>query len=231
MESPLGEIINELKKEAPLTTRDNVNIIKSASNTGYSLPLNLVNHIPYFSKEEIANRAIDFDTIRFNIEEYNCPKKCDVAKMLTYAYLSGFAKKERGYLKVVGKMAEHQELIERLAPIAKDLEKEVSGFLLFPKRIEDEICYLTEAMACAVSSCYGEYSINSGAIDEIEKRKNQCKELIDFLSIDGARAFVRKKMEQIYKKGKIGPTLEEEVENYKQSIFEFFSTADCYCEK
>jgi hypothetical protein len=212
--------LTQLKQDAPLTTRTDVNFFVSYTNEYYT-PASLVN----------SNYGCPFD-----IEEMDCIglEKGDVNSLSkivhegTHSYNWRFAKEARGYAKLCRKIRKNPELSKKLSPILEELEKGIIDLCHARDEVHNELHGLDEAIAYACEVRYGELppaekrhscAFNKGRYDA-------CTELVSLLGIDGARAFVRDKMRKIYTTQKVGTWLEHDVKDYKEKVIAFFEQVD-----
>ena len=126
-----------------------------------------------------------------------------------------------GVVKLMHKIEERPELNEKLTPIIQDLQSKIIDLANIPD-VEFEIYAVGEAIAYACEKLYGKLPKNPHTAAFYKNRMTACENLISLFGIDGARTFVKKKLRKMYADGELGPSLHQEVEDYKKGIATFF---------
>jgi len=212
--------LTQLKQDAPLTTRTNVNFFVSYTDEYYP-PMSLIN----------SNYGCSFDIEEMDgigLEKGDVNRLSKIVHEGTHSYNWRFAKEARGYAKLCRKIRKNPELSKKLSPILEELENKIVDLCYTRDEVYNELHGLDEAIAYACEIKYGELppaekrhscAFNRGRYDA-------CTELISLLGIDGARAFVRDKMRMIYTTQKAGTWLSDDVKDYKEKVIAFFEQVD-----
>ena len=227
---PINISLIPLVEDAPLTTRTNVETYYSEFNGNcvgqYHCPTDIITSL--FGPDAILTYIEngDIDTKHIDIITFDSPnpKTATVAHELTHAYTEGYAREARGYAKLIKRMIEQPELKEKLNPIGEKLKKSIKDI---PFEVMRELTTINEGIAYSVGRFYGDEYPENGYLfgpsrEEILERMKPCEELISLLGIDGARAFVRNKMREMYTSGNL-ISLEKEIEEFKEGVSAFFT--------
>lgn len=214
-ENELAPIMNILTEAAPITTRTDIDIWASQKRTDYVFDNSVIDSTyggqAFYNGGRFSDK--EFDGIRIkNLEPTG------LAHELTHAYTARAYKEARGYAKLTKKIQESPELKEKLEPIAQDLKEKRKDV----KRISREDYGITEAIAHACESEFGQLTEHAHRSAMVMDRYDSCKELIGMIGIDGARSFVRNKLREGYLTNEFKTTLREDVNTYREGVISFY---------
>jgi len=207
-----------LRRDAPLTTRDDVNI-KTGPIDQYFFPESLID-------SSYNDGIYPVDEITINKDKSDI--KAVLAHELTHAYIYRFAKEARGFAKLAHKMKKNPELEEKLGTLAKSLKEKSVDIKYSDSKVKNCMFGLDEAISHACERPYREHrELPDNAHPEAFRkgRLEACDDLVGILGIDGARAFVRDVMREIYTTEKVIP-IKEKVKEYKEAVRGFFDSIE-----
>jgi len=162
----------------------------------------------YYNLIDSDCRKVDSISIGNNDQEIDV-----IAHELTHAYNYRYRKEQRGYWRIMMKIEENPELQEKLEPIANKLKGAIKD-----ASFSKTLFIIDQAIAYAVGRVYD----SSQMYFLPHKFDKACDDLVRMIGIDGARAFVRRKLRGIYETGREGTPLDVEVAEFKDNIKAFF---------